>query len=247
MQWVFDYSQSTGNDRLVLLMIADEADDQGANAYPSMERIARRALVSTRTVMRSVARLEAEGELLVERPEMNGRGRFNRYVLVMGRPLDELDGLFGKGDKLSRGRRGEKARIGDTAVSHDPLTLEGSPSSTSSPTVDPSSDAAALCELLADLVEANGSRRPTVSNAWLVEADRMLRLDGRDPAKAERLLRWCQADPFWKGNVLSMSTFRRQYDRLRLRAEEERVKRAGGGTVRRVDVDRDRPSGVVEL
>ena len=35
------------------------------------------------------------------------------------------------------------------------------------------------------------------------------------------LIDWCQADSFWKSNVLSMPTFRKQYDRLRLRALDE--------------------------
>ena len=37
--------------------------------------------------------------------------------------------------------------------------------------------------------------------------------------QAEWLIRWCQADPFWRRNVLSMPTFRAKYDQLRLKAE----------------------------
>lgn len=82
-------------------------------------------------------------------------------------------------------------------------------------TTETTTEARRLCELLADLMEERGAKRPTITKTWEVEADRLLRLDGRDPAKAERLLRWSQADPFWAGNVHSMPTFRRQYDRLR--------------------------------
>lgn len=82
--WVFEHSESRGNDRLVLLVIADEADDDGSNAYPGIERIALKARLPVRTVMRCVERLETEGALLVQRPEKPGRGRFNRYVVVMG-------------------------------------------------------------------------------------------------------------------------------------------------------------------
>lgn len=78
-----------------------------------------------------------------------------------------------------------------------------------------------LCSLLADLVEANGSKRPAITKAWRTEARRMLDLDGRDPAKAAGLIRWCQADTFWRANVLSMPTFRAQYDKIRLKAMAE--------------------------
>ena len=50
----------------------------------------------------------------------------------------------------------------------------------------------------------------------------MLERDNRDAAQAERLVRWCQADEFWQGNIHSMPTFRRQYDKLRLKAKRTR-------------------------
>lgn len=54
---------------------------------------------------------------------------------------------------------------------------------------------------------------------WALEADRMVRIDGREPEEAARLIEWCQQDPFWCANILSMSTFRRQYDRLKRQAQ----------------------------
>ena len=78
-----------------------------------------------------------------------------------------------------------------------------------------------LAHLLADLIEANGSRRPTVTQRWVTEMDRLLRLDHRDAGKAERLMRWCQADDFWRANILSAGKFRAKYDQMRLRANAE--------------------------
>lgn len=36
MTWVWDQSTTAGNERLVLLAIADTADDHGGNAWPSI-------------------------------------------------------------------------------------------------------------------------------------------------------------------------------------------------------------------
>lgn len=47
MVYVFWNSQSSGNDRLVLLAIADEADDEGRDAFPSIRRIATKTRLST--------------------------------------------------------------------------------------------------------------------------------------------------------------------------------------------------------
>ncbi len=86
----------------------------------------------------------------------------------------------------------------------------------------PPRDAAPLSYLLSDLMVANGSKPPSISMGWATEEDRMLRLDKRDPDEAERLLRWCQANSFWRAIIHSMSKFREKYDTLRLQQLEER-------------------------
>lgn len=87
-----------------------------------------------------------------------------------------------------------------------------------------------LCDVLADLIAANGSNRPKIGKAWRDAARLMIDKDGRDPVKAERLIRWCQADDFWKPNVLSMPTFREKYDTLRLQANRDATPKANGRT-----------------
>ncbi|MFF0904033.1 helix-turn-helix domain-containing protein [Kocuria sp. CPCC 205316] len=85
MLQVWWHSESTGNSRLVLLAIADEADDDGRNAYPSMRRLAEKVNCNKDTVSECIKRLEAMGELEVKRPAKNGPGQFNRYrVLLAG-------------------------------------------------------------------------------------------------------------------------------------------------------------------
>ena len=88
----------------------------------------------------------------------------------------------------------------------------------------PQSAATPLSDLLADLIAKNGSRRPRVGKRWADAERLLLEADDRDPQEAERLIRWCQADEFWRANVLSMPKFRERYDQLRLQAQ-----RNGGG------------------
>lgn len=76
-----------------------------------------------------------------------------------------------------------------------------------------------LCRLLAEQIHANGSKKPRITQSWYDECRRLRERDGRPVAEIERLIRWCQSDPFWRANVLSMPTFRRKYDQLRLKAE----------------------------
>jgi hypothetical protein len=84
---------------------------------------------------------------------------------------------------------------------------------------DENPEAVSLCKHLADLIEANGSKRPSISKQWKDAARLLLDADHRDPVEAHRLIEWCQHDPFWIPNIMSMPKFRKKYDTLRLQAE----------------------------
>ena len=60
---------------------------------------------------------------------------------------------------------------------------------------------------------------------WAIEADRMIRLDKRDPKEAANLITWAQNDDFWKANILSMKKFRAQYDKLKRQAQRNKGSR----------------------
>jgi hypothetical protein len=75
------------------------------------------------------------------------------------------------------------------------------------------------CNLLADLIETNGSRRPTVTDKWHSDMDKLNRIDERSWDQINRAIEWCQADDFWRGNIMSPAKLRKQYDQLRLAAQ----------------------------
>lgn len=83
MARVFDESEARGNERLVLLAIADEADDDGSHAYPGYDRLALKCRVPKSTVRGAVDRLVERGELEVTRPEKRGRGHFTTYRVIL--------------------------------------------------------------------------------------------------------------------------------------------------------------------
>ena len=76
-------------------------------------------------------------------------------------------------------------------------------------------------QLKASILENNPDAKITSSQltAWTRDADRLLRIDQRDPQDASELLEWSQHDSFWLRNILSMGKFRQQYDRLKLAAQ----------------------------
>lgn len=88
-------------------------------------------------------------------------------------------------------------------------------------------DVDALCNHLADRMIDNGCKAPRITDGWKREARLLLDSDHRDLAEAMRLIEWCQADQFWRSNIQSMATFRKQYDRLRLKRGDARVRTVG--------------------
>lgn len=97
-------------------------------------------------------------------------------------------------------------------------------------TAPPRPEIEALCTLLADLIEQNGSKRPTIGKAWRDATRLMLDRDQRTPEQIAYLIRWSQADEFWRSNIQSMPKLRDKFDQLRLKAQQpDRTQRRGVG------------------
>lgn len=94
MTWVWENSRSQLTDRLVLLAIADQARDDGTDAWPSIARLAVKVGVSERTVQRSIRKLAELGELAIT--EGGGRHRPNTYRVVM----ETMTDCHGNGGEL---------------------------------------------------------------------------------------------------------------------------------------------------
>lgn len=122
----------------------------------------------------------------------------------------------------------------------DPVPSADQPALVEIPTkelaaVDPERlDVARLCNHLADRIVENGGKRPTISKAWRDAARLLLDKDDRTEEQVAAAIDWCQADEFWRSNVLSMPKLREKYDQLRLAAQRSR-----NAPTRRNDIDWD--------
>lgn len=87
-----------------------------------------------------------------------------------------------------------------------------------------------LLDLLDSEIRANGGRTPSRTKKNIDACRLLIDKDGVRPDQIERAIRWCQADEFWRANILSMSKLREKYDQLRLAAT-----RRGGAKMARAD------------
>lgn len=95
-----------------------------------------------------------------------------------------------------------------------------------------SSEAKALTTLLVSLMQENMPDMKPIPDSyirdWEHEADLMVGRDGRTWREAELVLRWCQADPFWKANIRSIPKFRKKYEQLKMKMEAEATRGKNG-------------------
>jgi hypothetical protein len=84
---VWNHSRTHGNDRVVMIALADHAADDGY-CWPGRERLAQKSRCSVRTVDRIIRRCEEAGELHVERG--GGRCNTNAYLVLPGLPEEAI-------------------------------------------------------------------------------------------------------------------------------------------------------------
>ncbi len=241
--WVFRHSTMTGTALTVHLAVADSVNDQNGNEFwLKKETLAFKARVGMSSVKRTLQRLVEDGflEALEESP-----GRHpSRYRFLFPEVSVVFDSRSPTGPRWTgssgpnrststrqpvhsypptgppvpekhahKERSQEIPKSQPNAVSESTSSLAPGPRT---PALAP--EAQRLCALLADLIAANGSKRPTVTDTWLIECERLIRLDGRSPSQVEKAIHWSQSDPFWRCNILSMPKLRAGYDKLRLAA-----------------------------
>jgi len=84
---VWEHSKQSSTDLLLLLAIADHADDDGV-CWPGIPRLAAKTRTSERQTIRNVEKLAQSGEIFLSR--QCGRGNSNLYFITVGLPQDEI-------------------------------------------------------------------------------------------------------------------------------------------------------------
>lgn len=229
--------------KLVFLAISSHIGQDGT-AWPSLRTLASYLRMSRNTISRQLDWLRERG-YLTWKPQtvegVNGRGaKSHRYQLLVG-PLGGAPESQGGSEEIRSGsdgsqggsRRNQGGSAGEPERASLTNTKNKNPSSaprarTSKAIDEPvRPEVVELCELLADRIEGNGSKRPNVTKGWVDACRLLLDRDGRTPDKVRNAIEWSQANPFWRANVMSMPKLREKYDQLRLAAQRERDQASG--------------------
>lgn len=84
-------------------------------------------------------------------------------------------------------------------------------------------DVVRLTERLGEQIRANEPKaKPHVkSERWQNDMRLLLEERGGDVVEVERIIDWCQQDPFWRSNILSPAKLRKQFSQLLLKSEQK--------------------------
>ena len=230
MAWAYAQQDTKGAEKFVLVTLADAADDDGV-CWPGRRFIAERTGISPAQVSRHLAKLEAKGLLRrEERVREDGSRASNLYVLPLTPPTQKCEGGVRKCEgALRENAKGPYAKM----RRHEPKEEPSKDEKTFPPEVH------RLCELMARLQnERVGRDEFKVKRSWLVDMDRLIRLDGRSPQAVERCLHWIHRHEFWHANVLSPGKLRKQWAKLELQARRDAGKRKPPARSREADAAR---------
>lgn len=218
--WSYVDDNGVGRDELPAICADLFAGDMFENSRETVARVTRG--LQNLFAAGLIERYEVDGKpyLMVvawdahQRIDKPGKERFPRSEHVSGRSLVPVATVSRQSrDSLAPGTEEQRNRGEEEKRNREAVEV-----------VAERADVTMLCTLLADLIEGNGSKRPTIGKGWLDAARLMIDNDHRTVEDAAALIRWCQQDEFWRGNILSMPKFREKYDQLRLASQ----KRPGG-------------------
>ncbi len=198
----------------------------GRQTFPKFATMAEQFGLSESFLKRGVAELRDLGFLVVAKKDFAaGFRQVNCYYFpnIPDGPVtsDHPEGV--RSDTSARGTSDTPAGVtGDTLYEVEETEVEETEVLPSAP-----ADAAArpevdrLCQLLADRIAANGTRRPNITKKWRDAARLLMDKDGYTEQQVAWIINWCQADEFWRTNILSMPKLREKFDQLKLKAVGE--------------------------
>jgi hypothetical protein len=232
MTAVWDHADVAGGDLLVLLAMADWADDEGYGVFARQETLAAKARMKKRNLRYCLSELESAGYIsrTGKRPSGAIEWRVDpdpaniaaRHPIAAetgtGLPTDPLGDPSGKdvsNETSSSGALAEPSR--PTSKTADRNGNRMVPPADRAERLRQAAGVLKLCYTLRDLMLENDPKaKPKPSSVgWMDAAKKLMRIDERHFEECMAVLEWSQRDEFWKGNVLSMPKFREKYPTLR--------------------------------
>lgn len=223
--WIFESPISPTAIKLYLVL-RKNGDNKRGTSYYSRKKLAEQLGTSPNTMDRAKKELIDIGALCqINRKNDQGDWTSNLYHIHTNSNLDCKYLLSKMGTPIPTDGETPIPTNGEQTNNHLELrTNELTPRTYGDEVIN-------ACNLLADLMESNGSKRPKVTETWLRDMERLHRIDERSWEQINAAIRWAQNDTFWRANIKSPGKLREQYDTLRLKAQAQQKQSAVTKTI----------------
>jgi len=216
-EWVLDANVSSAAIRLYAVL--RRYADRDGMCFPSRQTLAARMRCSDRTVDSAIKELLELGALEKQRRYKEDGGYTSNIYTVCSIPPSAKVSHGGENKDRPRSEEnvptpGEENDTLTIAITNESQSEQESSNYNNTVTNE-------ICNLLADCIERNGFKRPTVTKEWLKVIDRMIRIDQRTSEQIQGAILWATQDDFWSMNVRSPQKLREHFDRLRLEASRK--------------------------
>lgn len=195
--------------KLVLLKLADNANDQG-ECWPSYQYIADQCEMSKRSVMTHINKLIEDGILRKEiRLGGDKKNKSNLYTLMLGGAGDSLGGA---GDSLG-GSAGAAPRTYHSLESiKEPTHVSAEPKLSKFKFND---EQMRFADWFFEKIKtvAPAIKKPNL-DSWANTVRLMNENDNVSLRDMAEVFNWANSDSFWQTNILSIDKFRKQYPQL---------------------------------
>jgi hypothetical protein len=107
MTRIWEHSAQASSDLLLLLAIADHADDDGV-CWPGIDKLAKKTRCLPRQVKRNIQKLAGRGELFIQ--QNRGRGHTNLYFILAGFDIAEITDILQRRFEINEASAGRIAQ-----------------------------------------------------------------------------------------------------------------------------------------
>lgn len=191
--------------------------------------------IATKTVQRYLKDLEEKGILLTCNLNKLKFDRTKWYAIDYNE-LDKLTNALGQSDQMEWDSQDQRKGTDSPEQYHrlpettHKTTTENSgkpksPSHESKKKFTPDSVEYQLAMYLFDKIKQNNPAHLDLTESqkqkWADHIRLMIERDKRTPQQIHNMIDWCQADDFWKQNILSTAKLRKQYDTMAPKANAQ--------------------------
>ena len=223
---VWDLELPDHATKLVLLRLADSANDETGECWPSLKYIQDKCNVKSKnTIRRALEILEQMGLVVVIKRKLSAsQNTSNLYKLNIERILNNGKRLGGSNSELGGGSNSEPRTNNSLEPINESTSSSGKnfqPRTKAKKNVFSDDDLKAAEWIFHLIRKLNPSFKEPTIESWANDIRLMRERDNRTHKDICELFKWANQDRFWSVNILSPATLRAKWDQLSMKRNAE--------------------------